>query len=261
MSVLRNTQLAIAADLWEEDATHAHSQIKGDSLSAARRLSVYRNNFLASLTGAMAAVYPVIERLVGGRFFAMLADAYIREWPSRSGNLHEFGHALADFMTTYDAAAMLPYLADVARLEWAYHSVYHCAAPPPCDLQRVRRDIIKEGATLHLNRGSACRLVRSDFPIFRIWQVNQENFASDATVNLDIGSESVLVIRPQSEVELWLVPDAEAAFLGVLIDGGSLSDAVAAGLQEGIEFDLSTALRRYLSSGALTQATAHQTAR
>ncbi|MFL6662204.1 MAG: DNA-binding domain-containing protein, partial [Rhizobacter sp.] len=46
-------------------------------IAPARRLQVYRNNLLASLGDALDAVFPVVERLVGGACFASLARAFI----------------------------------------------------------------------------------------------------------------------------------------------------------------------------------------
>src|SRR5689334_21117181 len=63
-------------------------------------LQVYRNNVFASLTEALAAVYPVVKRLVGEPFFNQLARRFIRRHPSRSGNLHDFGAELPAFIAT-----------------------------------------------------------------------------------------------------------------------------------------------------------------
>jgi hypothetical protein len=48
----------------------------------------------------------------------------------------------------------------------------------------------------------ATALVYSDYPVFRIWQVNQKNWSGDQTVNPDDGPSAVLVRRVQLEIEL-----------------------------------------------------------
>src|SRR5689334_10948952 len=51
----------------------------GRGPAPARRLQVYRNNLVVSLTAALEAVYPVVARLVGAGFFRQVARAFIAE--------------------------------------------------------------------------------------------------------------------------------------------------------------------------------------
>ena len=68
MKALHELQQAFAADLLGDDLHHMGGMICDDSLSAAQRFKIYRNNFQTSLTDALAAIYPVVERLVGREF-------------------------------------------------------------------------------------------------------------------------------------------------------------------------------------------------
>ena len=115
---------------------HFTSAVRGDDLSAAQRIQIYRNNYQTSLRGALKAVYPVVARLVGEGFFAWLGYEFLTRCPSRSGNLHEFGAELADFIESFEAAKPHPFLPDVARLEWAWHEAFHEQEHPPLDLSR-----------------------------------------------------------------------------------------------------------------------------
>src|SRR6185436_9928463 len=76
---------------------------------------------------ALAAVYPVVQRLLGQGFFEYACDAFIRRHPPRSGNLHDFGAEFAEFLAGFEAASTLTYLPDTARLEWSWHVAFHAA--------------------------------------------------------------------------------------------------------------------------------------
>lgn len=251
MKALNKLQHAFAADLWSDKLHHAQGLILDDQLSAARRFNVYRNNFWTSLTDALGSIYPVVEQLVGREFFAFTADRYIRTHPSSSGNLHNLGFALADFLSRFQAAAELPYLSDVARLEWAYHEVFHAAAPQPFEPKILENTAAAHYPRLRLELGPACRLVESIYPIFRIWKVNQEGYAGNESIDLDDGPETVLVVRPQLEVELQRIGPAESGFFKALDAGLDLGEAVDASLKISPEFNLQSTLARHLSSGAL----------
>ncbi|WP_071651562.1 MNIO family bufferin maturase, partial [Duganella phyllosphaerae] len=95
------------------------------------RLTLYRGNLAATATKALAAAYPVIAALVGHAFFGALARAYVRAQPSQDGDLNRFGAQLGDFLDDFPPAATLPYLADMARLEWAVHRAHYAADAAP----------------------------------------------------------------------------------------------------------------------------------
>ena len=64
---------------------HAVPLVAGDAELARRRLAVYRANIAANAVGALAAIYPIVRKLVGDEFFAGLAHAYCAAHPSASG--------------------------------------------------------------------------------------------------------------------------------------------------------------------------------
>src|SRR5512143_2794599 len=134
MARLRELQAEFARTVLDGARIEFDRYILASGLSGERRLQVYRNNVLLNLTEALKAVYPVTERLVGDGFFRYAAGRYIPQHPSTSGNLHDFGGYFPGFLATFEPAAELAYLPEVARLEWAYHGVFHAADPLPLDL-------------------------------------------------------------------------------------------------------------------------------
>jgi hypothetical protein len=96
-------------------------------LTAGHRFAVHRNNVYAGLVGVLQARYPVIERLVGEEFFGAAAQAFITASPPSSPVLLVYGEGFAAFLAGFEPAACLPYLPDVARLEWLRHAAFHAA--------------------------------------------------------------------------------------------------------------------------------------
>lgn len=101
---------------------------------AARRFAVYRNNVAVSLGQALGRRFPVIQRRVGDEFFAALARAYLAADPPRSPVLMEWGAGFADFLAGFRPLAGWPFMADVARIEWARGLAFHAADAPPWTL-------------------------------------------------------------------------------------------------------------------------------
>lgn len=251
MTSLRELQQAFAADLSGEHIRQLRGIVSTDRIPAERRVNIYRNNLRASHRSSLAAIYPVAEKLVGADFFRYMADRYVRVYPSQSGSLQYFGRYLSEFLVDFDPAVTLPYLADVARLEWASHVVLHGPTSEAANLESIPGLAPVEILNLRLEFGSTCRLVHSPFPIFSIWETNQNGYFGDDAVDLNQGSQTVIVARPKSEVELWHLNKTECIFAEILIAGRTLGSAVEALNFSGHDFNLEMLLEKFVRSGAV----------
>jgi hypothetical protein len=222
-------------------------------VSAEARLAVYRRNVLGNYAAALRDVYPVVLRLVGEPFFDHLARTYAMQVPSRSGDLHDFGGELGAHLEVLPAARDLPYLADVARLEWAVHRAFHARHAPPLDPAHLAAVPPERLADVRLELHPAARLVRSPYPVLTIWRVNQPASDGDHAVDLALGAERVLVIRRALEVTLEPLSAPEYAMLDALDAGRSLADALAAAQNVSADFDLEAFLAAHVLGGTLSR--------
>ncbi len=134
-------------------------------------MQIHRNNIYSKLRRALQEAYPNIQRLVGEEFFTFIANQYVKYYPSCSYNLIDYGQFFPDFIQDYPSAQSLPYLKEVATLEWACHSAYY----KPCFFA----------------------LFKFKHPISSIMRLCQhKNFI----VDLSEGGERILVFKYQHEV-------------------------------------------------------------
>ena len=111
-----------------------------DSAMAAqlpRGFAVYVGNVRGNWTKALAAAYPIVRKIVGAGFFEGLASDFARAHVSMSGDLNEFGERLPDFLAAGSKTKELPYLPDVATMEWLAHRAYYAANAVPLDPARL----------------------------------------------------------------------------------------------------------------------------
>ncbi len=250
MHSLRERQMEFARAVCEADTT-LENRVRANGLSGARRLQVYRNSVFAGLTEALRAIYPVIDRLVGGEFFEHTARHFITHHPSTTGNLHEFGGEFPEFLATFPGASDLNYLPDVARLEWAYHQVFHADDHAPLDLAALATVKPADYGRLHWRLHPACRLLESDFPMLRIWQVNRDETECMETVDLSAGATRLLIIRRGIEVDLEILGPGEHALLRTLADGRTFADACEQALASEPRFDVTTCMQWHVTQSTL----------
>ena len=219
--------------------------------SKERRLRVYHANTLNSLTDVLSAAYPVVQRIVGDRFFHGLAKAFIEANPPRQPALFRYGGALPDFLTQFEPANTLPYLADIARLEWARIDAYFAADCDPLDPQQLADVPPEQIGDLRFTMQPAHQLLESTFPIFTIWGVNQPDF--DSVPKVDFAeSEGGFVSRLTHTVIQRALPADTLAWLRALAEGETLGTATALAMACDVTFDLQNTLRQHLADGTFT---------
>ncbi len=225
------------------------AHIEAGKLGSEERLAIYRHNVYTNLTNALGDIFPVVQRIVGADFFREAARVFIREVPSTSGDLNRYGGRFGDFLAAYPHAAELPYLPDVARLEWAWQEAFHAAEAVPLDLARLAAMPEERHGDLIFQLHPSAHLLASDFPLLDIWRVNQDGYEGDLAVDWSAGRGYFLVFRPDREVGIAAIPAPDGRFLAALASGERLEAAIESLGPE--EFDLQGFLLESVQSGLI----------
>ncbi|MCX7155593.1 MAG: DNA-binding domain-containing protein [Rhodocyclales bacterium] len=224
--------------------------LEEDARRGRRRLAAYRRGIFGNLCNALVATYPLVSRIVGLPFFREAARHYIVANPSRSGDLNDYGESFAGFIGDYPHARELPYLADVARLEWLVQSTRHAADCGPADLSILAGIPAERYGDLVFELDPTCARMDSVWPVHAVWRVNQEAYIGDMQVDFSRGCR-ILLRRHMGAVSLESLSAAEAAFLDALAGRMPLAQAAAAALHEDADFDFGTRLQEWMASGLL----------
>lgn len=250
MLSLRDTQARFARALFSGAHGAGMPGIRSDGLSPALRLRFYRTNVYANYLDALRATYRAVAHAVGRAHFVALAERYAREYPSRSGDLNRYGSEFADLLAAAPVALDLPWLPDLARLEWAMEEAFYGADHAPLSLERLAAVPPELYDRLVFVLHPACRLLRSRYPVRRLWQTSQR--AEDtASTQADAAGDRLLIRRAGHEVAIEPLGAAQFAMLHAFRDGATLAAACerAGALDAG--FDPGAVLRRHVASAAL----------
>lgn len=249
MPALRELQLRFAEAVLSGQVDGIADRLRVRNGTPAERLAVYRNNTLSNLRGALREVYPIVEQLVGEVFFKHAAGEFIAVHPSTSGDLNDYGDGFAGFLATYPPATTLPYLPDVARLEWALERAYYAADSGNLELSRLGDVPPERYGDLRLLLHPAATLVQSDYPLLAIWEMHQPDYAGDGELDLGAGDAALLVTRRGLQTLIEPLDRAEYIFLALLGEGRPFDLAVTAALERDENFPLQVRLQHRIALG------------
>jgi len=245
VSALRELQLAFRDGLLGDPGDAVLRAIAGDGLEPAARLQIYRHHVLTTLGAALAGVFPAVRRLVDPRFFAYAADAFVRAHPPSGACLGEYGADFGAFLDDFPPCRPLPYLGDVARLEWAVHAALRAPDTRPLDPERLAAVAPDDLAQLRLRLDPCASFLTSAWPVDRVWEANRD---ASGAVEVDVGSGSVhleVCLRGDEAVVRRLDP-AIFAFRRALAGGEPLGAAAERALALDPALDLTLAIRQLL---------------
>lgn len=192
-----------------------------------RRFDVYRNNVVHSLSRALAARFPVVERVVGAEFFAAMAPIFLKQSLPQSPLLLEWGKDFPAFLDGFPPLAALPWLGDVARLELARGAAYH-AADMPCLPPEALMQAASDAGAARLVLHPSVTVLASRWAVVTAWAMNQPG-ATPAPLPVN-KPEAALILRDRrDEVPVQEIGPGDLAFVAGLHRGETLLQAAAEG--------------------------------
>jgi hypothetical protein len=233
MASLHETQLAFKEALLGPGKVDLTDIILEDDIRVEDRIGIYGNNIFGRWTDTLRSAYPVVDRLIGKEFFDLTARGYFKSFPS---------------------AAELKYLPDVAKLEWACHCVFFAKDHSTLNRKRLAEVSPSHYLDLKFKLHPATELIRSHFPIDKIWIVNQEGYEGEQTVDLDSGGVRLIVKRESYISYPHVLSEGEFLFLQSLESGQSIETAWENSQKFGdTSFNLINKMQDFISQSILVE--------
>ncbi len=167
--------------------------------AAMARWHIYETGLVARVSEAIENDFPALARVLGPGPLRSLTARYTRRFPPSSFDLGRVRDRLVAFLDDDELARDLPFLPDLAGLEWTLAEAFVAADEPSLTVEELLGlgpDVVAE-LPLSLRRGVA--VVRSPWPIYDIWACRHKP-AAEIDVPLSGRPASVLVSRRGLEV-------------------------------------------------------------
>ncbi len=223
---LRELQRFIAAQI--RISTEPNKNPPGDSnlcpqrgTPGVDRLAIYAQGYLERIRQALAEVYESVCHVIGAEAFAELADTYARRYPSQEYNLTMAGRFLPALLAQVPLGSSLPFLPDLARLEWRVCEAFHAFDRPPLNPERLMPPTLETWSRIGLLLQPSVGIVESAWPVVDIWSTRHQ---PRETIALELADrpQRVLVYRDDVRVRCALLEPAQTLLLQSLQAGDSL---------------------------------------
>jgi hypothetical protein len=224
--------------------------VVGGLTRPARRFHLYRNNVRAGLVETVRARFPAVERLVGEECFRAVARIFVEAHPPRTPALLDYGAAFIPFLAGFAPLRELPYLPDVARLEWLRSRAYHAPDAAPLDTATLAAMPADGLGAARFALHPSAQLFASDYPAVTIWEANAGDGEAGPLL-ADQGPEAALIVRPLLDVLVLRLGPGGYAFAAALAGRSPLADAVERAAAASPDFSLPDALGALLGAGAI----------
>ena len=125
------------ADEWDTIAPElVEAVLPSSTLDSSARVQVYAGAYSSRLLDVLHEDFPRLAALLGRDGFEQIARDYLRSHPSEHPSLRHLSRAMAAFLER--RTDLPPYLADLARLEWARIDVFDAPDAEPLPVAALR---------------------------------------------------------------------------------------------------------------------------
>ncbi len=223
---------------------------KTNNQPSVKRFNVYRNNSAVAIAESLQAGFPVVSQLVGDEFFSGMASVYMQTDLPKTPVMLKYGENFPEFIANFEPARSIPYLADIAKLEWYWTQSYNAADANPIGIEKLAEIPQDQISDVTLQFHPSFNLIKSEFPVLSIWSAHNEENTSEILENLDFTPEQGFIVRPEFEVNVIITDITLYNFMENISSGKTLGEAIELLPPEHLE-DLSGYLQYIFNSGTI----------
>jgi hypothetical protein len=156
-----------------------NSVFADSAVYSADRMLAYRNNYAGALLSFLKLAYPQVRALLGEQYFEFLGQEYIANNPLSNNNYEYYGATFPSYLTQgiteKKALENLPYLADVAAVDWGMYLAYYAAPRCSFDFTAYAQLASEQQQMARPFLANDVVLVQSQWPLMALWMFYRDD--------------------------------------------------------------------------------------
>lgn len=218
------------------------------------RLEVYAGGYPARIAESLKESFEAVQHILGEGMFLKTAYAYAQTRPSKSFDLGLAGRDFPDFLKHARVTEKLPFLPDLAALEWKISEAFHAYDQPAMNPAALMSVAPEDWEGLVFDFRPSAALIKAAWPVVDLWRARRvpiEEFDIEVTNR----PQKAIVIRSGFKVICEPLESEEFEVLSGLAAGrtlGEVCETLAERLPEDGEIPLDVWFGRWTGLGLFT---------
>jgi hypothetical protein len=134
----------------------------------AQLINLYRNNFIISLKQLLEQLFPVTQALVGRDYFIQTSGQFIHQCALKEAHLNHYGSQFVTFLEQLNALEAMPFIAQMAAMEWHLDRISHIFHEPHFDFNGLAQVAADNYLNIQFNLASSCQLLTSNMNLIAL---------------------------------------------------------------------------------------------
>jgi hypothetical protein len=198
-----------------------------NQLSREHRLWIYGNGYFLRLIEALGNNFSSVKNVLGEAAFRRVARAYLIQNPSTFRSIDDIGAKIAKFLELSGFSEKFPFLADLARVEWAAHELSFADDTPAFGVQSLKTIRAAAWPRAKLKLDPSIRLLTSHWPVNDLWR-DDGKWTTGQLRSIKPSRYYFLVHRlPDKRIRIPAITRTEHQLLSALKRGLPLKQALA----------------------------------
>lgn len=192
------------------------------ALDNTARLRIYQHNISGAHVAALELIFPVCREILGERVLATLAREFTWQYPTVDPDLNHYGADFPIFLEKrVGSSAGLPYLHDLALLEYYWHKAFFESNDSPFDFSAFGRSS-KHPESLVFSVSPSLALLFSAWPVHEIWR-RHRNGEAPREIGASNRPDRLVIARAGLKVEVNRISREDYALLEAIVQGHTLT--------------------------------------
>lgn len=211
------------------------------------RFAIYRNNTFMSLQEVLKSTFPATLKTVGEHFFSQCCHQFISESPPEQAALVDYGIHFPNFLQKRESITKLPYLHQLAQLEFIRHKAYYAADASIINNEQFNAISPEQLAQLQFCLHPSVSMMQSEYAIGSLLEFLACERSSSRTFDID-HHEYLITYRSEYDVVTNTITKGNFYSYKAVIEGASLGEALADGMHSDPNFQAAAFVQEIISS-------------